>query len=99
MQDGVRITDDEVVIALPTEDLLEIADGVGADLIAAGFALLDAGGLVGLAGDGLYAEFEAPLERLLLPAGGALPGLVAGGCNRTRLQVDTIGLLARSRHT
>ena len=28
--------------------------------------------------DGLYAEFEAPLERLLLAAGGALPGRVAG---------------------
>jgi site-specific DNA recombinase len=29
-------------------------------------------------GEGLYAEFEAPLERLLLAAGGALPGRVAG---------------------
>jgi len=29
-------------------------------------------------GEGLYAEFEAPLERLLLVAGGALPGRVAG---------------------
>jgi DNA invertase Pin-like site-specific DNA recombinase len=28
--------------------------------------------------EGIYAEFEAPLERLLLAAGGALPGRVAG---------------------
>ena len=26
----------------------------------------------------LYAEFEAPLERLVLAAGGALPGVIAG---------------------
>ena len=30
------------------------------------------------AGEELYAEFEAPLERLVVAAGGALLGLVAG---------------------
>ena len=38
VQDGVRIADNKMVITLPAEHLLEIADGVGADLIAAGFA-------------------------------------------------------------
>ena len=41
VQDGVRITDYEMIIALPAKHLLEIADGVGADLIAAGFARLE----------------------------------------------------------
>ncbi len=39
-------------------------------------------------GDELYAEFEAPLERLMLAAGGALPGRVAG----TGFEPVTFGL-------
>ena len=44
-------------------------------------------GKIRLVEDGaeLYAECETPLERVLLSVGGALPGRVAGGCNRTRL--------------
>ena len=38
-------------------------------------------------GEELYAEFEAPLERLLLSAGGALLGRVAGTCNLTQKRI------------
>jgi DNA invertase Pin-like site-specific DNA recombinase len=37
----------------------------------------------------VYAEFENTAERLALAIGGAKTNLVAGGCNRTRLQIQT----------
>ena len=37
--------------------------------------------------DAVYAEIETRLDRFLVAAGGASLGRVAGGCNRTRLQV------------
>jgi len=45
--------------------------------------------------DAVYAEVETRPDRLLVAAGGASLGLVAGTCNRTRLHVHAIPRPAR----